>query len=348
MARTLQIRRGTAAQWTTANPILAQGEPGFETDTNRFKLGDGATAWNSLSYQGAAGAAVTALTPLTVAADKLAYYTSASAAATTDLSAYARSLLAVANEAALKALINAEGGVDFATQGGLDALTSTVAGKQASNARLTDIAGLTLAQGDVLYWSGTNFVKLSPGTSGQYLKTNGAGANPAWDTVSQTGRWVFLEKQEPTSDVSTITFSADISAYQCVKVQLIAQMTSATYPIFECSPDGSTWRTIGLGPTTPTTDDVASWFLEVTNVDNADGTNLRVANCIHSAVKGVALDRSSNATNFNATGIDSQAGTGGYTSYNEAFARVRFRANAGNFEGSNSDARTVATLWGMT
>ena len=46
----MQQRRGTAAQWTSANPTLAAGEIGFETDNNRFKIGDGATAWASLDY----------------------------------------------------------------------------------------------------------------------------------------------------------------------------------------------------------------------------------------------------------------------------------------------------------
>ena len=46
----LQLRRGTEAQWVAANPTLAAGEIGIETDTNTFKFGDGSTAWNSLSY----------------------------------------------------------------------------------------------------------------------------------------------------------------------------------------------------------------------------------------------------------------------------------------------------------
>ena len=45
----IQIRRGTAAQWTSANPILASGEFGYETDTGKFKIGDGTTAWNSIA-----------------------------------------------------------------------------------------------------------------------------------------------------------------------------------------------------------------------------------------------------------------------------------------------------------
>jgi hypothetical protein len=46
----IQIRRGTASEWTSTNPTLASGEQGFETDTNKMKIGNGATAWNSLSY----------------------------------------------------------------------------------------------------------------------------------------------------------------------------------------------------------------------------------------------------------------------------------------------------------
>lgn len=46
----IQIRRGTAAQWTSANPTLAAGEWGYETDTNKGKIGNGSTAWNSLAY----------------------------------------------------------------------------------------------------------------------------------------------------------------------------------------------------------------------------------------------------------------------------------------------------------
>lgn len=51
----IQLRRGTLAQWNAAasvvgQGILYQGEMGYETDTGRFKIGDGTTAWSSLSY----------------------------------------------------------------------------------------------------------------------------------------------------------------------------------------------------------------------------------------------------------------------------------------------------------
>jgi hypothetical protein len=50
MATRMQQRRGTAAQWTAANPILSAGEIGFESDSGQFKIGDGTTAWVNLTY----------------------------------------------------------------------------------------------------------------------------------------------------------------------------------------------------------------------------------------------------------------------------------------------------------
>ena len=50
MADIIKSRRDTAENWRTANPTLAEGELGFETDTKRYKLGDGKSAWNDLDY----------------------------------------------------------------------------------------------------------------------------------------------------------------------------------------------------------------------------------------------------------------------------------------------------------
>jgi hypothetical protein len=50
MATRMQQRRGTAEQWLLADPVLAAGEIGFETDTGSFKLGDGVNNWLDLDY----------------------------------------------------------------------------------------------------------------------------------------------------------------------------------------------------------------------------------------------------------------------------------------------------------
>ena len=50
MAIKIQLRRDLAQNWATQNPILAQGEVGWEIGTSNYKIGDGVTAWNSLNY----------------------------------------------------------------------------------------------------------------------------------------------------------------------------------------------------------------------------------------------------------------------------------------------------------
>ena len=50
MAVNIQLRRGTAAEWTSSNPTLTEGEVGVETDTKKLKVGDGLTVWASLPY----------------------------------------------------------------------------------------------------------------------------------------------------------------------------------------------------------------------------------------------------------------------------------------------------------
>ena len=62
---TIKLRRGTAAQWTAQNPVLAEGEIGLETDTRKFKAGDGTTAWTGLLYYGGTGGGATLFTDLT-------------------------------------------------------------------------------------------------------------------------------------------------------------------------------------------------------------------------------------------------------------------------------------------
>jgi hypothetical protein len=58
----IQIRRDTASNWTSTNPTLASGEIGFETNTNKLKIGNGSTAWTSLAYASGADVDWSAIT----------------------------------------------------------------------------------------------------------------------------------------------------------------------------------------------------------------------------------------------------------------------------------------------
>lgn len=55
MAIQIQFRRGLAAEWTSVDPVLAEGEMGIETDTNLFKIGNGNDTWTELPYGGLRG-----------------------------------------------------------------------------------------------------------------------------------------------------------------------------------------------------------------------------------------------------------------------------------------------------
>jgi hypothetical protein len=50
MATKIQVRRDSSADWTTINPVLSEGEIGFETDSGKFKIGNGSSAWSALDY----------------------------------------------------------------------------------------------------------------------------------------------------------------------------------------------------------------------------------------------------------------------------------------------------------
>jgi hypothetical protein len=62
MAVKIQLRRGLASEWTSANPTLAAGELAIETDTAKYKIGDGTTAWTSLAYSSLPSTAISAST----------------------------------------------------------------------------------------------------------------------------------------------------------------------------------------------------------------------------------------------------------------------------------------------
>ena len=63
MAVQIQLRRDTASNWTSANPTLAAGEFAIETDTDKYKIGDGSTAWTSLGYSSLPAGTATIASP---------------------------------------------------------------------------------------------------------------------------------------------------------------------------------------------------------------------------------------------------------------------------------------------
>lgn len=146
------------------------------TGAGAFAYESGATARASLgltigTHVQEYDANLNSISLLGTAANKLLYTTGSETWAEADVTPFARTILDDADEATFKATVNLEPGTDV----------------QAQSALLQDIADITFAQGDVLYYDGSNLAKLGAGSSGQFLKTNGAGANPAWATIPGGG-----------------------------------------------------------------------------------------------------------------------------------------------------------------
>lgn len=103
---------------------------------------------------------------------------------------------------------------------------------QAYNAQLADIAGLTPAQGNILYYDGSNWVVLAPGTDGQLLKTSGVGANPEWISASGTGDMIAANNLSDVASAATsfdnIKQAATDSATGVVEKATAAEIAAAT------------------------------------------------------------------------------------------------------------------------
>lgn len=114
----LMDRGDTAANWTSNDPILRNKQFGFETDTLKFKMGDGVTAWTGLSYAGGAAldAFLTSIAALGTAADRIIYTTGVDTAAETPLTAAARTVL---DDATVAAMVDTLGGAASTGAGGL-------------------------------------------------------------------------------------------------------------------------------------------------------------------------------------------------------------------------------------
>ena len=180
MATKIQIRRDTATNWTAQNPTLSDGEMGFETDTGYMKIGDGTTAWSSLTYligapPGVGGTLYTL--PITSTGNN-------------------PTITLTGNDSTTDPVQFAAGtGIDLSEDGTI--ITTSL------NAFLSDLSNVAAASpntGDVLQWSGSTWdsVALSASnvtglstvaTSGAYADLTGT---PTLATVATSGSFTDL------------------------------------------------------------------------------------------------------------------------------------------------------------
>lgn len=129
--------------------------------------------------------------------------------------------------------------------------------------------GLTIAsqaQGDVLYYNGSAWTRLGAGTSGQFLKTFGSGANPAWATIAGGGDMVL-------ADIQTVT-GAKTFADGTLK---LAGSSSGAVTLAAPAAAGSGTMTVPAGVGTLVAKDTTDTFSNKT-LDNTTVANIKDAN----------------------------------------------------------------------
>jgi hypothetical protein len=249
MADLIQLRRDTAANWTSANPTLSQGEQGYETDTGKMKIGDGSTAWTSLAYFVDSSAYATSsdiTTAVSTKANTADLATVATSGSYDDLSDQPTipSIDGLATETyvdtAVSNLVDAAPGTldtlnELAAALGDDAdfatTTATSIGLKANTADLATVA-TTGAYSDL---TGTPTVpsaltdlSITDGTAGQVLSADGDGTYTFIDAASGGGGSFEAVASGSLSDGSTVVLNADGTVSVVAETGLTAGFGTAT------------------------------------------------------------------------------------------------------------------------
>ena len=143
----------------------------------------------------------------------------------------------------------------------------------------TKIAMGSDAQGDILYYDGTDYVRLGAGTSGHYLKTNGTGANPQWSSVS--GTLSDGDKGDITVSSSGTVWTIDNLAVTNAKINDVAwskitgtPTTLSGYGITDALSNSTSSTQDGYFGDIYLKDDTSpSHYLQITNGENLTGSN---------------------------------------------------------------------------
>lgn len=304
MAVQIQIRRGTAAQWTSANPTLASGELAHETDTGKLKVGDGSTAWTSLAYF-TAGTSLGTMTGVDITAGNgldITQSNTTSGNYTATVSADLKSnggIIVDSTELAVDLGASAITGTVAATNGGTG-LTS-ISTLLNSNTTKSDVGLGNVENTALSTFSGTSNITtvgtISSGTwSGTAIDYDDLDNKPTLGTAAAAATGDFVAASAVSTFGGTLIDDADAAA-----ARTTLGGTTVGSNVFTAASQAAARSAIGVG--TGTGDMVGSNNLSEITSESTARTNLGIGNVENTAISTFA--GSSNITTLGtiATGV---------------------------------------------
>ena len=240
----LQLRRGTEAEWDAANPTLAAGEIGIETDTNTFKFGDGSTAWNSLSYALSQTVDDYILLSTKGVANGVASLDSSGFIPSAQLPPLAKvTVSAVANQAARLALTAESGDIAIQSDTGTTYVLSASPASTDGNWKVISAteaisAAIATHEADTTSVHGIADTSILATTTGTQTLTNKTLTSPVINTPTGiTKSDVGLANVDNTTDLNKPVSTATATAIATAKTQAEAYADAAVSILTSASPE---------------------------------------------------------------------------------------------------------------
>ena len=256
VADQIQIRRDTASNWSSNNPTLAAGEQGWESDTNKMKVGDGSAAWNSLSYFHSQG------------------YQSSDA-----------QLTDIAGLTPTDGNFIVGDGSNFVTESGVTVRASlglTIGTDvQAYDAQLADIAGLNPTDGNFIVGDGSNFVLESGATARTSLGLGTIATAATSDYAATANNLSDLASASTARTNLGVAIGTDVQAYDAQLADIAGLNPTDGYIIVGdgsnfVTENGATARTslgLTIGTDVLAHDANLSSFVSTFTLPTSDGSN---------------------------------------------------------------------------
>jgi hypothetical protein len=288
MATRMQQRRGTAAQWISTNsgngPILNAGEIGYETDTNKFKIGDGTNHWINLDYFVDANSTVNPAFGTSIVFEGATADSYETTLQVTDPTA--DRTITLPN---VDGTVITTGNLSDITNIGVFTSTITMEGSTANDFELTLSAGDPTADRTITFPDATGTVVLRDSTDTLTNKSISLGSNTVTSTLAQ------LNTAVTDADVASLAGTETLTNKTLTSPTVSGLIISDSGIVFEGATANDYETTLTV--TDPTAD-------RILTLPNSTGT-IATEEYVDSAVSGAEVDQSTLA----GTGISWNPGT---------------------------------------